>query len=83
MVTDALLDVLNSFLTWVVSVRPTWEVHLPGPVATFISWGKTFDGYLPISEGVTCVLLLLGLVGVMTAWKWTIKLVDWVMDVIP
>ena len=83
MIIDALLNILHGLLSWLISVRPVWEVHLPGSVGSLIGALKGFDQILPVTETCTCVALMTTLFLATTGFKWFIKIVDYVADVIP
>ena len=83
MIIDALLKILKALVQWVIATRPPWEVHLPQGVTQTFSMLKGFDAILPVSETLACILLIVGLLGVFSTVKWSIKIIDWIADVIP
>jgi hypothetical protein len=83
MITNLFLDIVAQLAAWIVSILPPFSVHLPAGVSTMVSMLMGFDAILPVSEGLACVTLLATTVAAVTLVKWTIKLVDWTMDVIP
>ena len=83
MLIDFMLKILDSLITWVISIRPAWEVHLPSGVQSFVATMMAFNGVVPIAEVMLIISLLVGVVFAMQIWKWTIKVVDWIADVLP
>lgn len=83
MIVEALLKVLSSLIDWLVSVRPTWDVHLPPAVTNFVATVLAYDDIVPIGEVLLICSLLVSAMLAMQLWKWTVKLVDWIADVIP
>jgi hypothetical protein len=82
-ITNALLDILNTVIDWIITVRPTWTMTLPTGVTGFVSTVLSYDEYVPIHEGLNCIYLTCTVITALQGWKWTVKLVDWIMDVIP
>lgn len=83
MVTEVLLNMLSGLIGWVNSVCPSWEVHLPTPVTSIVSSVLAYNDVLPISETLTCCGLVITAVVALLGFKWSIKLVDWIADVLP
>lgn len=83
MVIDLLLQVLHALVAWFNGIRPAWDVTLPPGVNNLIGMLKGFDQVLPVSEIMTCLTLLLTLLAAFTTVKWSVKLIDWIADVIP
>lgn len=83
MITDKLMQLLDGLLTWALSVRPSWDVHLPAGVTGVIQFLLGLDAILPVSEVLLILSLTVSLVVALTSWKWSVKLVDWIADVIP
>jgi hypothetical protein len=80
---DACLGVLKLLMDWLLTLRPEWDVHLPPGVNGLIQFLLGFDSLLPVHEFLTTLSLLCALVGITTGWKWTIKVVDWIVAIIP
>ena len=83
MITDALLSMAATVIDWFLGMLPAWPVQLPGGLADLVRWMKGFDEFVPVTEVTTVLGLTFTLVGAYTGLKWTLKLVDWIMDVIP
>ncbi len=83
MVTDAMLSILNSLLSWGRGLLPSWSVSLPPFITSLIAQLKTLDGILPVTEVLSVLALYVTLVGAFSGVKWTIKVIDWIADVIP
>ena len=83
MIINALLDIMHGLIAWIIANRPAWDVHLPDGVQTLISALKGFDNFLPVTETFTVIAARVALFAATTGVKWTIKVVDYVADVIP
>jgi hypothetical protein len=83
LITDALLTILNGLLDWLLTLRPEWTMELPAGVTDFVRAIMAYDAYVPITEGLNCISLLCTCVLAVTGWKWSIKLIDWIADIIP
>lgn len=83
MIVDAFLTFLSGLTSWVVSVRPSWTLSLPSGVASLVTWLYGLDSVLPVTEAVTVLGSVVTLVAAMNLWKWSVKIVDWVADVLP
>lgn len=83
MLVEFLLDILQAVIDAVIHLRPSWTMELPEGTNQVIAILKQFNSLLPVTETLACLALYVGLVGSMNVWKWTIKLIDWIADVIP
>lgn len=83
MITDLLLRILNVFIGLVVGLLPDWDWTLPAIVTEAVSRVKAWDAVFPITETFTCLTVAVTFVAAMVGWKWTIKVVDWIADIIP
>ena len=83
MITDALLVLLNTLLGWGVALLPSWSMSLPAQLADVLSQIRAYDDIMPVTETLSCVGLMGTLVALYSGVKWTIKLIDWVADVLP
>lgn len=83
MITEALLAILDFLIGIVVSIRPEWEPQLPAGVVDAILYIRELDAILPATELVYCGSLLLAAFGALYAWKWILKIADWIADVLP
>lgn len=83
MITEAFLKILSALLDWLVSIRPTWDIHLPSAVGDFVATVMAYNDIVPVGEVMLIVSLSVGAMLALQLWKWTVKLVDWIADVIP
>jgi hypothetical protein len=83
MITDILLQLFAGVIDWGLSQLPTWSCSLPSGVSTVVATAKAFDAYVPVTEVLACVALAATLVVALQAWKWVIKIIDWIADIIP
>ena len=83
MITELLLDLVSFVLGVFLTLLPEWTIPLPSGLETAISWLKGFDEILPVTEGLQVASLCVGYVAISQGVKWTVKVIDWIMDVIP
>lgn len=83
MVTDLCLAVMNLFLSWVLYTLPEWELALPAGFKDLVATLRGLDGVLPVSEVFLCMGIGGSLFVAMLGFKMTIKVIDWIADVIP
>ncbi len=83
MITNAFLDFLSGLMQWVSSVRPSWTMSLPTALTDLITTIRAYDAFIPVTEGLTIVGLFCTCVAAVQGFKWTIKIVDWIADIIP
>jgi hypothetical protein len=83
MIVDALLGLVNTLLGWGRGLLPSWSISLPSFVTNIVAQLKTVDGILPVTEVLAVLSLYVTLVGAFSGVKWTVKLIDWIADVIP
>ena len=83
MITTLLLNIANLLIQWFLTARPVWLPTVPPSVTTVISFYRAYDNLLPMGETLTCVGLTCAGVLAFVAFKWSVKIVDWVADVIP
>lgn len=83
MIIEALLDLLKLIIDGILGLRPEWNMSLPSGVTQLVGLLKQFDTVLPVSETFICLGAYVTLIGGMNVWKWAIKVVDWIADVIP
>ncbi len=84
LITDFLLEVLRVICFGIVDALPAWTmpvdtVALQGIKDTVYAWDK----WIPVVEvfniGVAVATIFVALI----AFKWVIKVVDWIADIIP
>lgn len=83
MITNVILTILAGLVSWLASLLPQWSLHLPGTFLAVISMLKSFDWLLPVSETLTCSAIIVTAVGLSQGIKWSVKLIDWIADVLP
>lgn len=83
MITELLLKLLQNTIVFFESVRPEWEWTLPEGVTTAVAMMKGFNNVVPVNEVLICASLYVGLITALVGWKWLIKVIDWIADVIP
>ncbi len=83
MVVGWFLDALKALLDWLVSIRPSWDISLPQGAVGLVDAVQAWDVYIPVHEALEVAGLFLTYVVVMNSWKWGVKVVDWVADVLP
>jgi hypothetical protein len=83
MITEVFLNILKTLMDWLVSIRPTWDMHLPAGVSQFVGWLFAYDNMLPVTEVMTIIGGTATLVTALLIWKWSVKFIDWVTAIIP
>lgn len=83
MIVNALIDLVNTLLTYAISLRPAWEWHIPSQVSGAITWISGLDYLLPVTETFQAGALALTLLLAVYGWKWVKQLFDWVVAMIP
>lgn len=86
MITDALLLLVNILVNWLIVVRPEWDMSIDNEnqqIHWAFTWIHGLDPYLPVTETFVCLAAMITLVVALQGWKWVVKLVDWIADVIP
>jgi hypothetical protein len=83
MIIDALLAIVGGLIGWLVSLLPEWQVDLPPGGDQLLGLLRSVNWFLPVSEIMVCLSLFLSLLVGMTVWKWSLKIVDWIADVLP
>lgn len=83
MIVDALIWLLNKIIQGFLLLRPEWTPTLPDSVKVAVRSMMALNEILPISEVLACVSLLGAGILAFVCWKWVVKLIDWVADVIP
>lgn len=83
MITNLFLDIIKALCGFIISVLPPFSVHLPDAAKSLVGFLMGFDAILPVTETVTVCTLVGGLVAALSLVKWTIKIVDYIADVIP
>ena len=83
MLIDALLYLFNAILKGFLLLRPDWQPQLPDSVEKVVASAMALNEILPVTEVFACVSLLgTGIIAFVT-WKWVVKLLDWIADIIP
>jgi uncharacterized membrane protein len=82
-ITDVMLRIIATLIDWLFAVLPAWSVSLPAGVTTAVRFVLSYDAYLPVSETLLVISLTVGCIMAVQGVKWTIKVIDWVADVIP
>jgi len=83
MVIDFLLNMMKTLMQSIIATRPAWSWSLPSSISDAIGYLRQFDTILPVTEIMTCCGLSATLFAVMNGWKYIIKVVDYIADVIP
>jgi hypothetical protein len=83
MILDSFFAIANQLIQYIMSVRPVWNPPGSNEVSNFMIFLAQWDWILPIHETLICAASVTGLIVAMIAWKWIIKLADWVADIIP
>lgn len=83
MITEALLRILQWVLQILHTLLPEWTPEIPDGIGDVMQFLLAFDAVLPVSETLSVAAISVGAVGAFVGLKWLIKLVDWIMDVIP
>lgn len=83
MITDALLVLLNWIITGFMALRPAWEPTIPASVGSVVRMMMGLNELLPVNEIMLCLAMLGAGITAFVTWKWVVKLIDWVADVIP
>ena len=83
MITDLLLDVLHLLLVATVALLPTWTLAIPANLTTLVNTALAYDELLPIHECLAALTAFLYLGGATSGFKWAIKVIDYIADVIP
>jgi hypothetical protein len=82
-ITDAMLKIIATLIDWILGLLPPWQVSLPAGVTTALRFVLSYDAYLPVTETLTVVSLFVGCVMAVQGFKWSVKVVDYIADVIP
>ncbi len=83
MITEILLDILIAVIGGLNTLLPDWSIEWPPLFQEVMQWLVQFDELLPVREVFQCMTLGGALLGGMNAFKWGVKVIDWIMDVIP
>ena len=83
MIITLLMGYVDGFINLFLTLRPSWQPTLPPSVSSLIGFDLAYDNLLPINEMLTCAVAYIGLMLTMVGFKWIIKLIDWVADIIP
>ena len=83
MIVDALLAILDFMLGIIISIRPEWTPQLPQGVMDAILYIRELDALVPATELVAVSAITLTAFGMIYAWKWILKIADWIADIIP
>lgn len=83
MIVDALLHLLANVIHFAAQALPSWTMHLPSGVTDFVRTMLNFEPFFPVQETFEIIAALVTLTLGFIAFKWTIKCVDWVADVLP
>lgn len=82
-IAQSFFDMGHQLLQWIISQRPAWQPTPDPTVQTLVNQCQAWDWLFPIHELLICGGLLITFMTAITAWKWVIKVADWVADVIP
>lgn len=82
MITTGLLVLLKGLVDFLITIRPAWEVHFPAMTGIVAFW-KGYDDLVPITEGLQCLSIYIVGFQAVHGFKWQLKLMDWIADVIP
>lgn len=83
MITNLLLDIVKTLCDFIVAALPSFSVSLPPSMLAFCSWIMNFNAWFPVLDTLILCSLTANIVALVSAVKWTIKVVDYIMDVIP
>lgn len=83
MITEALVRLVTVLLEGVDAVLPDWDWSLPSGVKQLLGYVLSCDSWLPMSELLTVVGVMLSATVAYVGFKWLVKLIDWIADVIP
>lgn len=83
MIVDALLAILDFLMGIIIGMRPEWEPQLPAGIMDAILYVRELDAVVPATELVAVSAITLTAFGIMYAWKWILKIADWIADIIP
>ena len=83
MIIGLLIGLFTWFLGIMLALRPEWDITLPESLLHGVLAFRTFDAWIPAHEVVFCLGLYVTAFGALFIWKWILKLIDWVADIIP
>ena len=83
MITDALLIIVQTLTTWVNAALPSWSFTSTADYQGWVKSCQYLNLLLPITEIVQCFTLYVSFATGVFAWKWIIKIADWIADIIP
>lgn len=82
MIIDALLALLHGILQTVNTLLPGWNFTLP-QFNQLIQMLLFYDSILPVHEALAVIGITIYLEVGFTGTKWSIKVIDYICDVIP
>jgi hypothetical protein len=74
---------ISGVVDWVNSMRPSWTPTIDPSMAQAFQMAAAWDWICPVHETVYCIGAFIALVTAFIAFKWIIKIADWIADVIP
>lgn len=83
MIIEALFAIFTACLNAFIVLRPEWDPELPENIARGILFVRNWDAIMPASELMICCSITLAGFAAVFVWKWLIKLIDWIADIIP
>jgi len=82
MVTDLLLNAAFAIVGGAWALVPDWTIEIPA-MQPFVSHLSLWNGFAPFTEVFQMAAVLLTLFSASIGFKLIIKVVDWIMDIIP
>jgi hypothetical protein len=86
MIINTIIDMFTVLLNRLIDLLPKWDFHVMdhiGGLDAFIRFLWQFDDIVPVHETFECLTLALGLWAFMFSWKYIVKGLDWVADILP
>ncbi len=83
MITDAFLEILLALVEGIWALLPPWTLTLPAGFAGLVAALSYWDAVAPMSE-LMAITTMSGAIGVaIIAFKWLLKVVDWIVGIFP
>jgi len=83
MIVDALYAFLAGILDAVLLILPNWTFHAPPEAYLAYASFQKWDKLAPVHELLQIMTLTLSMVTALWLYKWIIKFIDWVADILP
>ena len=83
MITDLLIAMLGGPISWIASALPSFTVVDRGDYTSWINKIRYLNYLLPLREISIVVTVSASVVIGLWAFKWLVKIVDYIADVIP